>query len=142
MPFVSDVLMMPATLSLPIAIGSAAESMTTAATLSAVVLAGRDGTPLATLTQDESGNQVPKQFWSLSGGSTLVHDALRRAWKVALPARTCVIVADEHRRHWMGALPAVDPRNVIVQPRNCGTAIGILLTPLHIAKRDPLARIV
>ena len=33
-------------------------------------------------------------------------------------------------------------RNVIVQPQNRGTAIGLLLPLLHIARRDPHARVV
>jgi mannose-1-phosphate guanylyltransferase len=32
--------------------------------------------------------------------------------------------------------------NVVVQPRNCGTAVGILLPLLHLARRDPRARVV
>lgn len=133
---------MPATLSLPIEFGTRAKSMAKPVKVWTVVLAGGDGTRLATLTQDDTGHQVPKQFWSLSGGPTLVDNAVRRAWQVAPPGRTCVIVAEKHRHHWSGALPAVDERNIIVQPRNCGTAIGVLLATLHIAKRDPLARIV
>jgi mannose-1-phosphate guanylyltransferase len=39
-------------------------------------------------------------------------------------------------------LSAVPEANVIVQPRNCGTANGILLPLLHIMMRDPGARIV
>ncbi len=116
--------------------------MTTKPMTWAVVLAGGDGTRLSTLTRDSEGNQVPKQFWSLTGGNTLMQDAIQRARHVAPPERTCVIVAKLHRRHWSSGLSEVDSRNIIVQPRNCGTAIGILLATLRIAKRDPTARIV
>lgn len=116
--------------------------MTTKPMTWAVVLAGGDGTRLSTLTRDSEGIQVPKQYWSLSGGNTLVQDAIERARHVAPPERICAIVAKSHRRHWSGKLVSVDASNIIVQPRNCGTAIGILLATLSIAKRDPTARIV
>jgi mannose-1-phosphate guanylyltransferase len=108
----------------------------------AVVLAAGDGTRLARLTTDEHGNSVPKQFCSLDGGHSLLHEALQRARHVAPRERVCTIVADHHRRYWQSALWATPRANIIVQPRNCGTANGILLATLKILERDPLARIV
>ncbi|MEO8018505.1 MAG: sugar phosphate nucleotidyltransferase [Pseudomonadota bacterium] len=108
----------------------------------AIVLAAGDGTRLASLTTDEHGNSVPKQFCSLDGGSSLLHDAMQRARHVAPRERVCVIVADHHRRYWQSALRALPSSNVIVQPRNCGTANGVLLATLRILESDPLARIV
>jgi mannose-1-phosphate guanylyltransferase len=108
----------------------------------AIVLAAGDGTRLASLTTDEHGNSVPKQFCSLDGGSSLLHDALQRARHIAPRERVCVIVAEHHRRYWQSALWATPLSNVIVQPRNCGTANGVLLATLKILERDPLARIV
>ena len=108
----------------------------------ALVLAGGDGTRLASLTRDEQGNQVPKQFCSLAGGPALVHDAVLRARYVAPRERTCVIVAEQHQRYWKRQLWTLGASNVIVEPRKRGTANGILLATLHIVKRDPLARIV
>ncbi|MGH8308885.1 MAG: sugar phosphate nucleotidyltransferase, partial [Steroidobacteraceae bacterium] len=56
--------------------------------------------------------------------------------------RTCVIVAEQHRRYWRNTLWSVPSGNVIVQPDNRGTANGILLAVLRILENDPLARIV
>ena len=108
----------------------------------AVVLAAGDGTRLASLTTDSRGNAVPKQFCSLHGESSLLQDALRRAQPIVPRERLCVVVAERHRPYWQEALWSLPERNVIVQPRNCGTAHGILLTVLHILARDPQARIV
>jgi mannose-1-phosphate guanylyltransferase len=108
----------------------------------AVVLAAGDGTRLASLTTDEHGNSVPKQFCSLDGGNSLLAEAMQRARHVAPRERVCVIVAERHRRYWQSALWAMPGANIIVQPRNCGTANGILLATLKILERDPLARIV
>ena len=52
-----------------------------------------------------------------------------------------MIVAAQHRRYWFRSLRALPSNNVIVQPRNCGTANGILLCVLTILERDPLAHI-
>jgi mannose-1-phosphate guanylyltransferase len=108
----------------------------------AVILAAGDGTRLARLTTDEHGNSVPKQFCSLDGGHSLLQEALQRAKHIAPRERVCTIVAAHHRRYWQSALWAAPRANLIVQPRNCGTANGILLATLKILERDPLARIV
>jgi len=108
----------------------------------AVVLAAGDGTRLAALTTDASGNSVPKQFCSLNGGRTLIEETLQRARHVAPPEQVCTIVAQQHASHWRRLLGSLPPRNVIVQPHNRGTANGVLLSVLSILERDPLARIV
>ena len=108
----------------------------------AVVLAAGDGTRLAALTRDAGGDAVPKQFCSLNGGRTLLHETLQRARQVASPERVCAIVAQQHSRYWRWALHGLPGGNVIVQPHNRGTAHGVLLSVLSILERDPLAKIV
>jgi mannose-1-phosphate guanylyltransferase len=116
--------------------------MTTRGKIWAVVLAAGDGTRLSSLTTDAFGNAVPKQYCSLDGEGSLLEAAVARAHAIVPRSRTCVIVAAQHRRWWKSALWALPPSNLIVQPRNCGTAIGILLAVLDVLARDPLARIV
>jgi mannose-1-phosphate guanylyltransferase len=108
----------------------------------ALVLAAGDGTRLASLTTDATGNSVPKQFCSLNGGGSLLQDALARARRLAPRERQCAIVSAGHQRFWQQSLWSLPRSNTIVQPRNCGTANGILLAVLSILERDPLARIV
>jgi mannose-1-phosphate guanylyltransferase len=108
----------------------------------ALVLAAGDGKRLATLTTDADGRSVPKQFCSLNGGHSLLEDAIQRGRRVVPRERLCAIVAEDHQRYWQRALWALPAGNVIVQPRNCGTANGVLLAVLSILERDPLARIV
>lgn len=107
----------------------------------ALVLAAGQGSRLQTLTT-AGGITVPKQFCSLAGGLSLLHEALQRAESVAPRERICTIVASQHRRWWEGALASVPAPNVIVQPENRGTANGILLSLLHIMERDPQANVV
>ena len=107
----------------------------------AVVLAAGDGARLGSLTTNDRGDVVPKQFCSLRGGHSLLTEALRRCEAVATSHHICVVVAARHRRWWRPLLAGVPTANVIVQPRNRGTANGILLPLLHIMARDPDARI-
>jgi mannose-1-phosphate guanylyltransferase len=102
----------------------------------AIVLAAGEGTRLQTLTMTASGIAVPKQFCSLGGGGSLLHGALRRAQAIAPPERTCAVVADHHRRWWQSLPLDIPATNLILQPRNRGTANGILLPLLHILHRD------
>ncbi len=108
----------------------------------AIVLAGGEGSRLHSLTTTALGIAIPKQFCSLQGGPSLLHEALRRAESVAPPARIYTVVSQQHRQFWGQALSGVPNANIIVQPRNCGTANGILLPLLYIMARDPEARVV
>jgi mannose-1-phosphate guanylyltransferase len=108
----------------------------------AIVLAGGNGTRLTSLSTDDHGTAVPKQFCSLNGGPSLLRAALRRACRVVPRSRVCAVVAQQHERYWRSALRSLPERNVIVEPRNCGTAIGVLHGVLQVLECDPLARIV
>ena len=108
----------------------------------AVVLAAGDGTRLSALTINSRGEFIPKQYCSLDGQGSLLQQALERARRVAAPERVCVIVAEQHRRHWRNSPWPLPLGNVIVQPSNRGTANGVLLGTLKILNRDRLARIV
>ncbi|NOT30898.1 MAG: NTP transferase domain-containing protein [Planctomycetes bacterium] len=106
----------------------------------AIVLAAGDGTRLRELTT-QSGISTPKQFCSLRGGRSLLGDALARAARIVPKKRIVVVVAEEHRRFWEPELAALVRENVVVQPKNKGTAAGILLPLLTVLERDPEARI-
>jgi mannose-1-phosphate guanylyltransferase len=107
----------------------------------AIVLAAGEGTRLRELTTRE-GIATPKQFCSLRGGRSLLGDALARATRVVPRKRVVVVVAEEHRSYWESDLGGIPAENVIVQPRNRGTAPGLLLPLLSVLERDPGARIV
>ena len=107
-----------------------------------LVLAAGEGSRLRALTTRPCGTSVPKQFCSLDGGQTLLEDAIVRAAGLIAPERICTIVAQQHREWWSQVLGHTPEENIIVQPRNRGTAIGILYSLLHILARDPDARVV
>ena len=108
----------------------------------AIVLAGGQGSRLATLTTAANGISVPKQFCSLRGGACLLQDALIRAASVAPVRQICAVVAAQHRRWWHAPLKYLPKHNVVVQPENRGTAFGILLPLLQVLARDPNANVV
>jgi mannose-1-phosphate guanylyltransferase len=102
----------------------------------AIVLAAGAGSRLRTLTTDERGS-TPKQFCSLSGGESLLELSLARAERLVPRSRVLVIVAAEHETHWRAQLRHLPRGNVIVQPRNRGTAPGLVLPLLTVCSRDP-----
>lgn len=107
----------------------------------ALVLAAGDGRRLQGLTQTATGTVVPKQFCSLNGGLSFLEETVQRAQSVVPRERVCAVVASGHARHWSRLLESMPLANIITQPRNRGTAIGILLPLLHILQQDPRARI-
>jgi mannose-1-phosphate guanylyltransferase len=107
----------------------------------AVVLAAGEGSRLRSLTRDENGVAVPKQFCSLQGGPCLLQEALQRAASAVPLQRICSVVAEQHRQWWAPILSYLPEQNVISQPQNKGTAFGILLPLLRILERDPHATV-
>ncbi len=109
----------------------------------ALVLAAGDGSRLRALTTQPCGTPVPKQYCSLSGGPSLLEDAMDRARSQVAADRVCAIVAQQHHRWWsnMDQLTALPRGNLIVQPRNLGTAIGVLYSLVHILSQDSQAQV-
>jgi len=85
---------------------------------------------------------VPKQYCSLLGGRSLLGDALARAERLVDPANVSIVVAAEHEPYWRPELRLRPERNIVVQPQNRGTAAGVLLPLLPIARCDPDAVVV
>lgn len=105
----------------------------------ALILAGGEGSRLQSLTTTSSGIAIPKQFCSFGCDASLLHDALRRAQTVTTAAHTCAVVSEHHRLWWQAMDLHIPSSNIIRQPFNRGTAIGILLPLLQILHRDPEA---
>jgi mannose-1-phosphate guanylyltransferase len=102
-----------------------------------VVLAAGDGRRLESLARDGDGCTVPKQYCSLRGGRSLLHATLDRARRLAPRERIVTVVARDHRRWWERELAQSPPENLVIQPRNRGTAAGVLLPLRTILARDP-----
>jgi mannose-1-phosphate guanylyltransferase len=102
----------------------------------AIVLAAGEGLRIRHFMSDRDGQPIPKQFWPIDGRRTMLDWSVDRAEGVVPRNRIVVIVANRHRRWWEGKLRRLPQENVVVQPENRGTAIGILLPLLAILRRD------
>jgi mannose-1-phosphate guanylyltransferase len=108
----------------------------------AIVLAAGEGRRLASVTRDASGRVVPKQYFHLGGGPTLLERTMARARKIVAPERIVTIVASSHREWWEGGVDGIPSDRIVVQPSNRGTAVGIMLSLVHVLRRDPDAIVI
>lgn len=118
------------------------DSVKESGNLWALILAAGEGSRIRSLTRDEAGVSVPKQFYSPSGGESLLRSTIRRAASLVEKERIVTVVAEQHRQWWGEELQDFFPENIIAQPANRGTATGILLPLLDILRRDHLAKII
>ena len=107
-----------------------------------IILAAGEGTRVRSLTQTADGVFVPKQFSVSDGRRTMLQWTLSRATRLVPKERVVVVVAEAHRRWWREDLADLPQENIVVQPFNRGTAVGLLLPFLRVLQRDPDARIV
>lgn len=102
-----------------------------------LILAGGCGRRLAAHT-----GGVPKQFYSIPGGSSLLDDTVGRLNPLVAPDRTVVVVDRSHRPHVNALRGAAAVATFVYQPCNRGTAAGVLLGVTAIADRNPRAIVV
>lgn len=105
----------------------------------AVILAGGDGTRLQSLTRAISGDNRPKQFVPVIGGSTLLNQTRRRVALSIEPDRTLVVVTQKHRRFYEPLTHEISTDLLVQQPVNKGTAPAILYALLRVAAKSPNA---
>lgn len=103
----------------------------------AVILAGGDGTRLKSLTRKIAGDERPKQFCSVLGGVTLLEETQRRAALELARERTLYVLNRMHEPYYAPILDHEPAANLVIQPRNAGTAPAILYSLLRIAAVEP-----
>ena len=105
----------------------------------AVILAGGDGTRLQSMTRAIAGDNRPKQFVPVIGGSTLLNQTRRRVGSSIEPSRTLIVVTQKHRRFYEPLAHEISPDLLLEQPVNKGTAPAILYSLLRVAAKSPKA---
>ena len=105
----------------------------------AVILAGGDGTRLRSMTRAITGDNRPKQFVPVLGGSTLLNQTRRRVALSIEPSRTAIVVTQKHRRFYKPLANEISPGLLLEQPLNKGTAPAILYALLRVAAKSPKA---
>lgn len=107
----------------------------------AIILAGGEGTRLRELTRKIAGFDVPKQFCPLLGEVPLLEQTRRRVSLSVPPERISFVLNRDHERFFSPLLADVSRHNLIVQPRNRGTAPAILYSILRVAELAPQASV-
>lgn len=97
-----------------------------------VVLAAGAGTRLASVTEG-----IPKQFWSIDRGPSLVEQTVERLGHMATPERTVTVINRCHERFVSRLAGAAALGRLIVQPCDRGTATGIALALATILESAP-----
>ena len=105
----------------------------------AVILAGGDGTRLQSMTRIITGDDRPKQFVPVIGGSTLLDQTRSRVALSVLPGRTLFVVSEKHRRFYHSLTQSVSRNLLLEQPANKGTAPAILYALMRVAAKSPKA---
>src|ERR1041385_8775387 len=105
----------------------------------AVILAGGDGTRLQSMTRSITGDDRPKQFVPVLGGSTLLDQTRRRVALSVLPAQTMFVVTEKHQRFYQSMAESVSPNHLLSQPAHKGTAPAILYALMRVAAKSPKA---
>ena len=92
------------------------------------------------MTRAITGDNRPKQFVPVIGGTTtLLDQTRRRVARSVIPAHTFIVVTQKHRRFYESLARAVSPGLLLEQPANKGTAPAILYALLRVAKKSPQA---
>jgi mannose-1-phosphate guanylyltransferase len=105
----------------------------------AVILAGGDGTRLQSMTRAITGDDRPKQFVPVIGGSTLLDQTRSRVALSVSPTRTLFVVTEKHRRFYQSLTQSVSQNLLLEQPTNKGTAPAILYALMRVAAKSPKA---
>jgi mannose-1-phosphate guanylyltransferase len=108
----------------------------------AIVLAGGEGTRLASVTRLLCGRETPKQYVALDGTRTLLQRTMDRLGSLVPPHRTVVVVARAHGELAESQLAQYAGVHLVSQPHNAGTGPGLLLPLSLIKARCPDATVI
>ena len=104
----------------------------------AVIMAGR----LRSLTREIAGDERPKQFCRILGEATLLDQTISRVGLSVPAAQTMFAVTRSHEPFYESYLSYVPRTQIVIQPRNAGTAPAILYSLLRVARVNPAAAVV
>jgi len=105
-----------------------------------IILAGGDGKRLKTVSRFLSGDNRPKQFCALFGGSSLLTQTRGRLRPAIESDRMLFTVVKDHARFYGPELADVAESNIVVQPANRGTTAAIVYSLIRVTRveKDPM----
>lgn len=109
------------------------------ASLWGIVLAGGEGIWHKPFSLQRVGSEAVRPFCAFIGDRTLLERTVRRAALLIPPEQIVVIGTASHSRDLFLSLGKRPPNSVLVQPLNRGTGPGILLSLVHILRKNPQA---
>jgi mannose-1-phosphate guanylyltransferase len=107
-----------------------------------IILAGGEGERTRTLVESWLGRHKPKQYCAFVGTRTMLEHTIDRADRIASSERRVIIIKDNHRRQGWMQTSKKKRGNVLLQPEDRGTAVGILLPLAFVRACDPSATVV
>jgi len=93
------------------------------------------------MTRALTGDNRPKQFVPVIGGSTLLDQTRRRVARSVKPGQTFIVVTEKHRRFYESLAHEISTGLLLQQPANKGTAPAIIYSLLRVAIKSPKATV-
>jgi mannose-1-phosphate guanylyltransferase len=106
-----------------------------------VILAGGNGERLSPLLQQWMGRHKPKQYCTFIGTRSMFQHTLDRSDRIISPERRVTIIAQDHFEEAMPQFASRNIGNLILQPANRDTAVGIFLGIARVRAQDPDAAV-
>jgi len=107
-----------------------------------VILAGGSGTRTKPMIEQWLGYHKPKQFCSFVGQRSMLQHTWDRADQLTFPHQKVTVVAQTFNQEVWSQFQDRRAGHVVVQPRDCGTAVGMFLPLTYVRARNPDATIV
>jgi mannose-1-phosphate guanylyltransferase len=90
----------------------------------------------------KSRKHLPKQYLNLTGNSSMIQNAAERFRQIIDDERILVVTTKDQGTIIQEQLPWLAPENIIFEPMGKNTAPAIGLSAIHIAQRNPQAKMI
>ncbi|WP_447968897.1 sugar phosphate nucleotidyltransferase [Nitrospira sp. M1] len=107
----------------------------------AIVLAGGEGQRMRPFIQKWLGYPKPKQYCAFIGKRSMLQHTWDRADQAGHLEHKVTVIDKTHRQEIFRQLNAQTKGRILIQPKNCDTAVGIFLALTYINHWDPYAMV-